>query len=335
MSLLDASQAKPASLGGSGSQLGYGGLPGIAIALVTAKTAGEPSGNFIGIATGVSGNVLDFVATSGNIPNLRSGSHQIGVAISGQKVTVTVDGAQVLSPALPAGTIPPSVLVAFTAGNGGLTDSHQVTQAAITAGGNPVPPPGGGWSYNGPAGMTGSDTFLTRAVANEAGSVVYPVPVGTAGLRVQFNLQMYGGTGGGFGLTFALLDPSKDTATSVGASGPQAGFGGLTGLAVPLISKISSGYPAGNFAGISTGTSGSVLGLQTWVRNIAPLRSGTHTMVVTITPGDVVIVSLDGQQLMQQAEPGLPATALLAFTAGTGTPTDNHVIRNVAISAAG
>jgi hypothetical protein len=71
------------------------------------------------------------------------------------------------------------------------------------------------------------------------------------------------------------------------------------------------------------------------VRNIAPLRTGTHTLTVRVTADDVVIVSLDGEQLMQQAEPGLPATALLAFTAGTGTPTDNHVVRNVAISATG
>lgn len=335
MALLDATQARPTSLGGNGSQLGYGGLPGIAIALVTSKSTGEPSNNFIGIATGVSNKIPTFAATSTSIPSLRAGSHVIGVTISGQRVTVTVDGTQVLSPTLPAGTIPPSVLVAFTAGNGSLTDNHQITQASITAGGNPIPPPGGGWSYNGPAGMTGSDTFLTRAVANEAGTVVYPVPVNTAGLQVQFNLQMYGGTGGGFGMTFALLDPSTQTATSVGAAGPQLGFGGLSGLAATLISKIYPGYPSGNFAGISAGTNGTVLTFQTWVRNIAPLRSGTHTMVVQITAGDVMIISLDGQQLMQQAEPGLPSTALLAFTAGTGTPTDNHVIRNVAISATG
>ncbi|HEX9066511.1 MAG TPA: choice-of-anchor D domain-containing protein [Streptosporangiaceae bacterium] len=336
MSLLDASQARNTALGGNGSQLGYGGLPGIAIALVTTKSSGEPSSNFIGIATGVSNKVPVFAATSTNIPALRSGTHSIGVTVSGQMVTVTVDGVQVLSPTLPAGTIPPSVLVAFTAGSGSLTDGHQVTQAAITAGGNPVPAPGGGWSYNGPAGMTGSDTYLTRPVQNEAGSVVYPVPVQTAGLQVQFNLQLSGGgKTGGYGMTFALLDPARESATAVGAPGPQLGFGGLAGTAATLISKYYSGYPSGNFAGISSGSNGTLLTFQTWVRNIAPLRSGTHTMRIQVTSGDVLIVWLDGQQLMQQPEPGLPATALLAFTAGTGTSTDNQVVRNIAIAATG
>ena len=74
---------------------------------------------------------------------------------------------------------------------------------------------------------------------------------------------------------------------------------------------------------------------QTWARNIAPLRSGMHTVIVQITAGDELIVGLDGEQAMQQAEPGLPGIALAAFTAGTDTATDNDVIGNVAISASG
>jgi hypothetical protein len=47
----------------------------------------------------------------------------------------------------------------------------------------------------------------------------------------------------------------------------------------------------------------------------------------------VLIVTLDGQQILQRSEPGLPAQALLAFTGATGGITDVHTVRDVAISA--
>ncbi|MDA8322034.1 MAG: hypothetical protein M0030_19795, partial [Actinomycetota bacterium] len=249
-------------------------------------------------------------------------------------ITVTVDGTQVLSPTLPSGTIPPSVLVAFTGANGTATDNHVITTGSFTGGGAPIPPPGGGWSYNGSAALAGSQTFLTKAVANQAGTVVYPVPVQTAGLTVTVNLQMYGGTNG-FGLTFALLNPSSESATAVGAGGPQLGFGGLNGVAAALISHYYAGYPSGNFPGVSAGTNGTILTFQKWARNIGPLRTGTHTMTVQVTSSDVLVVWVDGEQIMQVQETGLPSTALLAFTASTGTTYGNNVIRNIAISAAG
>ena len=52
---------------------------------------------------------------------------------------------------------------------------------------------------------------------------------------------------------------------------------------------------------------------------------------------DVLIVTLDGEQVFQSAEPLLTTwgTARLAFTAGTGALTDVHTVRDVAISTAG
>jgi Abnormal spindle-like microcephaly-assoc'd, ASPM-SPD-2-Hydin/PQQ-like domain len=332
--LLDAAKVGPAALGGNGAQLGFGGLPGIAVTLDTHKDTGYPSSNFVGIATGAQNGLLTFAATSGNIPNLRSGTSVVNVTVSGQTITVTVDGTQVLSPTLPAGTIPPSVLAAFTGGTGGLTDNHIVTQASITAGGNPVPPPGGGWTYNGTAFMSGSGNVLTPAAANKAGSVVYPTPVNTAGLQVTFNAQLSCCSGGN-GLTFALLDPSQATATALGGSGGELGFGGLPGIAVTLVDRRSTGYPSGNFAAISAGTNNGLLTFQTSVKGISPLHTGTHTVTVQVTSGDVLIVYLDGQQVLQRAEPGLTATSLLAFTAGTSSYYQVNTIRNVGISATG
>jgi hypothetical protein len=230
--------------------------------------------------------------------------------------------------------VPPNVLVGLTASTGTETDGHEVSGVSIQSGGQVIPRPGGGWSYNGTAAMKGSDSLLTPAAPNSAGSVVYPIPVRTAGLDAVFNAAMFAGNDG-YGLTFALLDPAHSSVTSLGADGPKLGFGGLTGTAAILVSKIFNGYPAENFVATSTGTRGAVLALQGLNRNIEPLRSGTHTVRVRISTSKVLEIWLDGELVIQQPEPHLPSTALLAFTAGTGANFQNQVVRAVAISAAG
>lgn len=329
--LLNAQSASAKSLGGNGALMGFGGLPGAAVVLSTVHATGYPSNNFVGIATGASGGRLTFAATSTSVPALRPGAHTVGVNVSGGTITVKVDGKQVLSKAV---SLPASVLPAFTASTGTATDNHAITSATISAGGNPLPPPGGGWSFNATAGMSGADIALTHAVKNAVGSVVYPVPVATAGLKLTFDAQFSGGTGGS-GLTFSLLDPAAETATAAGGDAGDIGFGGLTGVSVALVTHQYFGYPSGNFAGLSAGTTGggSRLAFQSVAAGIAPLRSGTHTVQVSITSGGVLIVTLDGQQILQRSEPGLPAKALLAFTGATGGITDIHTVRDVAISA--
>jgi hypothetical protein len=39
--------------------------------------------------------------------------------------------------------------------------------------------------------------------------------------------------------------------------------------------------------------------------------------------------------VLQRAEPTLTSTVRLAFTAGTGTATEPHLVRNVSIAASG
>ena len=115
------------------------------------------------------------------------------------------------------------------------------------------------------------------------------------------------------------------------------GFGGLNGLAVTFATRKDTGFPSPNFAGISTGTNGTgqYLTFQTVARAIPPLGQGTHTVGVNITPSGVLTVDLDGAQIFQQAEPSLPPTALLAFTAATGSVAGAHLVRDVAITTAG
>jgi hypothetical protein len=124
--------AKPTSLGVVGSGLGWAGIPGFAVALDTHKNGTDPSGNFVGVATGHDAATpvnLIWGATATNIPSLRTAVRHIKVAILAGTLTVSVDGVQVISTSV---TLPKSLLVGFTAGSGGLTDLHAVSNVAIS-----------------------------------------------------------------------------------------------------------------------------------------------------------------------------------------------------------
>jgi hypothetical protein len=334
--LLDASQAGPSAVGAGGAELGFGGIPGVAVALVTARQGhAYPSNSFVGIATGAKNGVLVFPPhATANVPGLRTGTHMVGVSVSGGTIVVTVDGRRVLSHTV---DVPPAVRLAFTGGTGTQTGRYSVSGAAITAQAHQVPAPGGGWRYNGAAATSGSDTRLTPALAARAGAVVYRAPVSAVGLRAVFDVQIGGGSGGD-GMTFALLDPARTSPRTLGAPGGMLGLGtsaGVPGLAVALVTD-GPQSPAGFVAtSVSTGPDG--LRYQRKAQGIGMLTTGTHVVAVVVSKssarGVVVTVFLDGVQVLQVAEPSLTAMVRPAFTAGTGPLTDKHIVRNVAISA--
>jgi predicted lipoprotein with Yx(FWY)xxD motif len=318
--ILDASKATTSSLGYGGGYLGFGTLPGVAVALNT-----YPSSS-VGIVTGQTASGLVYAAKTTKVPNLRSGTHIIGVTVTGSSIAVTVDGKSAVTASV---TLPATVLAAFTGATGGLTDVHAVSGVSVSSGTVKLPPPGGGWSYNGSAVMAGSDTRLTNAVNSQAGSVVYPVPVASNGLRVRFNEQIGGGTGAD-GMTLALLNPAT-ASTAHGSGGSGLGYAGLSGVAVVFDTHRVTGYPSSNFAGIATGASKTgVLTLTSAVNEIGQLRAGTHNVEVTVT-GGVLTVFFDGAQILAQ-KVTLPSTVKLAFTGATGGLNDMHAVRDAAIS---
>src|SRR5262249_27207306 len=145
------------SLGAHGGSLGLAGVDGLGVALVTYKNPGEPSANFVGITKLSSSWTLGWVATSTNIPDLRTGTHKVGVSFENCTVgtstdsctvVVTIDGTQALSTVT---TVPANSLPAFTGATGAFNDTHAVSGVSITAGGSTLPVPGGGWSFNGNA----------------------------------------------------------------------------------------------------------------------------------------------------------------------------------------
>lgn len=325
--LLDPAHSTVTSLGASGSRRGFGGVTGVAVVLGTNQDPGDPSANFVGIATGVANGKFVWAATSTGVPNLRTGTPRVSVAVAGGKISVSVNGTQYLHAAV---TLPAVVRPAFTAGTGTANDDIQAVSAvSVSSGTVTVPPPGGGWSFNGSALMSGSDTSLTQAAASQAGSVVYPTAVASAALQVRFNIQIGGGSGGE-GMTFALLTPPA-TATSLGANGQGLGFSGLSGIAVSFNTFARGQNPSANFAAIEIGANGTAV-IQQQAQEIGLLRAGTHQVTVVVKQGSLVVL-LDGEQVLAQKE-SLPSSVVLAYTAGTDTNTDAHLVRDVAISAA-
>ncbi|MHA3704869.1 choice-of-anchor D domain-containing protein [Jatrophihabitans sp. YIM 134969] len=244
----------------------------------------------------------------------------------------------------PGDTVHQSVTFAPTA-TGSFTGKYVVTgndgqgaqQVVVTGRGGPplvtVPgPAAGGWQANGAATQSGGDTVLTPAESSLAGDVVLPTPLTPAGLHVRFTAEISGG-GGADGMTFALLDAATSTASSIGNSGGALGFAGLTGYAVTLDTYQNGSDISDNFTGIARSGPDTVSDEVTYLKQKqvpTPLTAGTHTVDVTVAAA-ALTVAVDGT-VSYSAPVTLPDRVLLAFTAGTGGLTDQHVVRDVVIT---
>lgn len=327
-SLLDAGRATAHSLGASGGGLGYAGLSGVAVALDTRRNADDPSSNFIGIATNGSANRLTYAATATRIPNLRTGSHKMGITVSGKTIKVRLDGVLRLSRAV--ASLPPTALLAFTGATGTYTDIHTVRAAKITASAYAVPPPyGPRWTRNGAAVLSGTDLVLTPATASVAGTSWYSAAVPAARLHARFTALIGGGTGAD-GMTFTLLDPGSAT-TSIGADGGGLGYSGLSGIAVTLDTYKNDADPSSNFVAVATSGQGTALTYAATSTAIGELRTGTHRITVVVTPISHLLVTVDGANVLD-VPVTLQANVIPGFTSATGGLTDMHTVRNVVIS---
>lgn len=131
--LLDASQTTNTALGQNGGGLGVAALPATFVSLNTYGDMGiYGHSSWCAVGTATYGNAnLNAVATNTTIPAIRStGAHAVSITVTAAShIVVSLDGTQVLDAAV---TLPPKVLVAFTAGDGSLTDTHVVTNPAVS-----------------------------------------------------------------------------------------------------------------------------------------------------------------------------------------------------------
>ncbi|HYQ04506.1 MAG TPA: choice-of-anchor D domain-containing protein [Polyangiaceae bacterium] len=135
----DAATQTPSSLGAAGGGLGFLGIRGIALALDTYQNGTDPSGNFVGLTNGpvsTTNNDFNWLATSTNVPPLRDGIavtrhirlYTANPGATPSIVVVEVDGLEVIRQSV---TLPSSVYVGFSGGNGGFDDLHAVSNVSI------------------------------------------------------------------------------------------------------------------------------------------------------------------------------------------------------------
>lgn len=131
--LLDSTKAAVHAVGSAGGGLGFSSLPGVDVTLDTYFNAATNSSNYIGVAAGPGDGGWDQTYSSSvNAPsNLRTGTHTIGITVTGGHIKVSFDGAQVLDAVPAAGVIPATAFVGFTGATGYLTDAHTVSGVAI------------------------------------------------------------------------------------------------------------------------------------------------------------------------------------------------------------
>ncbi len=120
--------ALPTSLGGTGGALGYAGTAGVAVTFDTYTNGNDPGGNFMGIATSGVGDVLTYAATNTTVPALRNATHHVDVLYTGGILNVKLDNAQVFNQAV---ALPANAYLGWSAGTGGSTDRHSVTNTTF------------------------------------------------------------------------------------------------------------------------------------------------------------------------------------------------------------
>lgn len=190
--------------------------------------------------------------------------------------------------------------------------------------GSPAPAPG--WALNGSAARAGTAIRLTEADNGQAGSAILSAPVNTASLRVGFDAEFTGGTGGD-GMALALWDADQP-ATTLGGAGGNLGLPRSQGLAVTFDTYRNQEDPSGNLVGlIRTDRDGRTYLDST--TDIPNLRTGTHHVEVAVDVGRIRVI-LDGRTVLDAAAP-VPAVARLGFTAATGGLDDRHSILNVRV----
>ncbi len=194
-----------------------------------------------------------------------------------------------------------------------------------------------GWQLNGTATTTAAagTIQLTPATTPEvAGSAFGTAAVSTNNLAASFTAQLNGGSGAD-GLTFSLIDATKNQPTALGSPGGGLGLDGLSGIGVALDTFWNAQANSGNYVAIATGADNGT-GATTYLATApipAPLRTGTHAVTVTVIAG-VITVYVDAAQVLTYTPAAglIPASAYAGFTAGNGGQTDLHAVSNIVIA---
>ncbi|UUY05629.1 PKD domain-containing protein [Svornostia abyssi] len=201
--------ATPSSLGGGGGSLGFGGIPGWGVALASYPNGTQATGNFVGLSDGAltgAWQTLSWLQTSSLLTPLQNTTRRVRLAIAAGVVTVSLDGAPVISRAV---ALPERVLLGFSAGTGGLTNRHTVRNVVVSGAGSPPPPPAA-------ASLRIRSTIVAPAGTPEASTSVTV----TGACPSAFT----GTVGAGQSVTPALTGGVQGAACNVAQTVPGAGW---------------------------------------------------------------------------------------------------------------
>ncbi len=294
--LADASVTKATALGVNGGGLGFSGITGFAVAFDNWQNTGDPSSNFVGIATTSSAHQgVTYVATNTAIPALHNVWHHVTVTTSSSGITVTMDGAQVLSYAT---ALPPYVLLGFTGATGGFNDFHQVEDFFATSVQAPAPtvgavsPTSGPTAGGGTVTITGTNFSGASAVSfganaatvytvNSSTSITATAPAGSAG-AVDVTVTTPGGTSATSTADQFTYNAGPPPAPTVSSLNPNNGSTG-GGTTVAVAGTNFTGATAVNFG--ANAAAAYTINSSTSITATAPAGSAGAVDVTVTTPG--------------------------------------------------
>ena len=210
----------PTALGGSGGQLGYGGIPNsVAIKFDLYNNAGEGPDSTGLYVNGAMPTVPAINLTATGI-NLHSGDYfNATLTYDGSNLTLTLTDAITLAtwshvfviniPAIVGGN---TAYVGFTGGTGGHTSSQKLTSWTYVPG-PPLPSYAAGFTpgsmtLNGGAAFNGSALVLTDGNPNEARSAFFTTPVNIQQFITNFQFQLINPIADGFTFTIQGNGPT-------------------------------------------------------------------------------------------------------------------------------
>jgi hypothetical protein len=327
--LANAADTSPTALGNNGGGEGFSGIDGIAVSFDTWQNTNDPSNNFVGIATTNSRQQsLNYVTTNSSVPPLRNTVHHVVVTTGANGISVTMDGNQVLAYTT---TLPPQVLLGFTAATGGFNDVHQVQNVNITTG-PPAPAPTvtGVSPSSGPTtggtSITITGTALTGATSVKFGgtkasaysvnndtTIVATSPAAQAG-AVDVTVTTPGGTSAtNSGDTFTYNPPPVPTVTNVSpGSGPDTGGASVTITGTGFTGAAAVNFGPGNPATftVSNGTT---------IMATAPATGTVGAVDVTVTTPGGTSTTSSADQYTYVTPPPPTVTAVSPSAGPNGT----------------
>ena len=316
--LVDSAKGTASGLGAPGGGIGFAGLPGIDIALVSSWNGGTKTGNFVGVAaTGPSAQDQTYFSWAKAPSNLRTGTHTVGVAIGGGHVKVSLDGAQLLDAVPAAGVLPANAYAGFTGSTGGSTDLHTVSGITITppaAATSPRPQPltpsptsvaFGSVTTNSSASQSvvltnnGSVTETVSAATAPTGAFSATLPTaGTAvaaGASITVPVAFAPTLSGAQNSTFAVTTTSGTVTVSLSGTGQVPSTKTLPGFADGTWTANGSAAVAGTgAAATATLTTDGVPGSAGSVVNSTPVNPIGLTATFTATISGAAASGADG-----------------------------------------